>query len=64
MEKDTEFSLCVKDVKDNGDFIELDSLNRPEERERELQYDVVANSSLNIIFISFTKDDLLNTGVI
>ena len=55
---------AVKDVKDNGDFIELDSLNRPEERERELQYDVVANSSLNIIFISFTKDDLLNTGVI
>ena len=55
---------AVKDVKDNGDFIELDSLNRSEERERELQYDVVANSSLNIIFISFTKDDLLNTGVI
>ena len=55
---------AVKDVKDNGDFIELDSLNRSEERERELQYDVVANSSLNIIFISSTKDDLLTTGVI
>lgn len=58
--KNSSHFTAVKDVRDNGDFIELDSLN--ESRTRELKYDSVANSRLNIIFVSFTENDQFNAG--
>ena len=49
---------AVQDVRDNGDFVELDSLN--ESGTRLLEFDDVANRPINLIFISFTQENQFN----
>ena len=49
---------AVQDVSDNGDFVELDSLN--ESGTRLLEFDDVANRPINLIFISFTQENQFN----
>ena len=49
---------AVQDVRDNGDFVELDSLN--ESGTRLLEFDYVANRPINLIFISFTQENQFN----
>ena len=49
---------AVHDVRDNGDFVELDSLN--ESGTRLLEFDDVANRPINLIFISFTQENQFN----
>ncbi|WP_303963156.1 hypothetical protein [Succinatimonas hippei] len=49
---------AAQDVRDNGDFVELDSLN--ESGTRLLEFDDVANRPINLIFISFTQENQFN----
>ena len=49
---------AVQDVRDNGDFVELDSLN--ESGTRLLEFADVANRPINLIFISFTQENQFN----
>ena len=49
---------AAQDVRDNGDFVELDSLN--ESGTRLLEFDYVANRPINLIFISFTQENQFN----
>ena len=58
--KNSSHFTAVQDVSDNGDFTELDSLDTSVTKQ--LKFDTVAASPINLVFISFTKENQFNAG--
>ena len=58
--KNSSHFTAVQDVSDNGDFTELDSLDTSVTKQ--LKFDTVAANPINLVFISFTKENQFNAG--